>query len=226
MISRLAILGAAIGIGQFGLGAGPLTTQAAPAHLIYLFRDFLKPGADSAYRVVEDDAAQVCADLRCPNPYLGLESLTGPHEAWWLNAFDRDADTGRVRQAYAANERLSRALAAATARKADLIGPPVEGFGVYRADLSRGPAWSPVGARFVVITVSRTPRPLLGSVWVVDHSTWYGLRPARTRRDAEAAAASEPGARVFAVRPNWSMPAPAWVAADPGFWRAAPRPKR
>jgi len=24
------------------------------------------------------------------------------------------------------------------------------------------------------------------------------------------------------VRPNWSMPAPEWVAADPDFWRSAP----
>ncbi len=40
--------------------------------------------------------------------------------------------------------------------------------------------------------------------------------------------AHKQGARIFAVRPNWSMPAPEWVAADPDFWRLAPapRPKR
>ena len=38
-------------------------------------------------RIIENDGAQICADLRCPNPYLALESLSGPHEAWWLNVF-------------------------------------------------------------------------------------------------------------------------------------------
>jgi enterochelin esterase-like enzyme len=37
--------------------------------------------------------------------------------------------------------------------------------------------------------------------------------------------AAEQGARIFAVRPNWSMPAPEWVAADPDFWRLAPVPR-
>ena len=43
---------------------------------------------------VPGESAQICADLRCPNPYLGIESLGEPHEAWWLNVFATEADTG------------------------------------------------------------------------------------------------------------------------------------
>jgi hypothetical protein len=76
----------------------------------------------------------------------------------------------------------------------------------------------------MLVTVTRSRRPAEGSVWEVADSTLYVLRPVRTRREAEALAA-EQGARIFAVRPNWSMPAPEWIAADPEFWRLAPAPR-
>jgi len=202
----------------------PLLAQQAPPRLMYIYRDSLKRGVDSAYRAIEDEGAQICADLKCPNPYLALESLSGPHEAWWLNAFASEADTTRVVNAYAANRPLTEALGAVVKRKNTLIGTPIEGFGVYRPDLSWGPAWSVAGARFMLVTVMRSRRPAEGSVWEVADSTLYNFRPVRTLQQAEALAA-EQGARLFAVRPNWSMPAPEWVAADPDFWRLAPVPR-
>jgi hypothetical protein len=202
----------------------PLLGQQAPPRLIYVYRDSLKRGVDSTYRAIEDDGAQICADLKCPNPYLGLESLNGPHEGWWLNAFASEADTTRVVKAYAANRPLMEALGVVAKRKDAVIGRPIKGFGVYRPALSRGPPWSVAGAQFMVVTVTRSRRPAEGSVWEMADSTLYVLRPVRTRQQAEALA-SEQGARIFAVRPNWSMPAPEWLAADPDFWRLAPAPR-
>lgn len=202
-----------------------LLAPQAPPRFLYIYRDSLKAGVDSAYRAIENEAAQICADLECPNPYLALESLTGPHEAWWLNAFATEADTARVARAYAAKGPLSERLGAVARRKSPLIGTPIEGFAVHRPDLSRGPAWPVAGARFMVVSVGRARRPgSEGSVWKTKDSTLYVFRPVRTRREAEALARA-PGARIFAVRPSWSMPAPEWVAADPDFWRPAPRPR-
>jgi hypothetical protein len=201
----------------------PLLAQQASPRIMYIYRDSLKSGVDSAYRAIENEAAQICADLKCPNPYLGLESLGRPHEAWWLNAFATEADTTRVVNAYAANRPLMEALDAVANRKAPLIGTPISGYGVYRPDLSRGPPWSVAGSRFMLVKITRSRRPAEGSVWEVADSTLYILRPLRTRQQAEALAADQ-GARIFAVRPNWSMPAPEWVAADPDFWRLAPGP--
>ena len=199
----------------------PLVAQSGTPRFLYFYRDSLKAGVDSAYRVIENDGAQICADRHCPNPYLGLESLTMPHEAWWLNTFATPADTARVAKVYATDRGLATALAGIAQRKAALIGAPVQGFAIYRPDLSRGPVWSVAGAHYIVVTITRDRRPNHGSVWMTADSTLYILRPVRTHREADALR-REAGARVFAIRPNWSMPAAAWVAADPAFWRAAP----
>jgi len=206
------------------LPSSALGQRAAP-RFMYIYRDSLKRGVDSAFRVIENDAAQICADLRCPNPYLGLESLSGPHEAWWLNTFATAADTVRVARIYATDRALSTALGAIAQRKAALIGTPIQGFAQYRPDLSRGRTWSVARARYVVVTVTREHRAAEGSVWMMADSTLYILRPARTVREATELAGVT-GARVFAIRPNWSMPAPDWVAADPAFWHEAPVAKK
>lgn len=214
MIMRTIIL-------LLGLIASPLLAQDATPRFMYIYRDSLKNGVDSAYRAIENDGAQICADLHCPNPYVGLESLSGPHEAWWLNTFASAADTARVSHSYATRQALSAALGRVAQRKSALIGTPVQGFAMYRRHLSRGPAWSLAGARFIVIAVTRDLRLANGSVWVTADSTGYVLRPVRTAREAEDQA-RENHARVFAVRPNWSMPTRAWIDADPVFWRGAP----
>lgn len=202
-----------------------LPSQVSVPRFLYIYRDTLKRGIDSTYRVIENDGAQVCADLGCPNPYLGMESLNGPHEAWWLNTFATAADTERVSKIYATDRTLSAALGAVAQRKAALIGTPVQGFAVYRPDLSHGPGWSAAGARFIVVTVTRDHRPVKGSVWMMADSMVYILRPVRSYGEAELLGCGK-SARIFAIRPSWSMPAPAWVAADPGFWHAAPVAKK
>ena len=159
-----------------------------------------------------------------PIHYIGLESLSGIHEAWWINVFASEADTARVAKAYALDRALSGALAEVAQRKAALIGTPVQGFAIYRPDLSHGPAWSITRARFLVVAVTRARRPADGSVWETPDSTRYILRTFRTRRAADLAARAA-GGRVFALRPNWSMPAAEWVQADPAFWQAAPVPR-
>jgi hypothetical protein len=155
---------------------------------------------------------------------LALESLNEPHEVFWLNAFASAADTTRVVNAYAGNPPLTEALGLTVKRKETLIGKPIEGFAVYRRDLSRGPGWSVAGARYMLVYTTRSRKPADGSVWELTDSTLYVFRPLKTAEQAKALAA-ERNARVFAVRPNWSMPAPEWVAADPEFWRLAPVPK-
>jgi hypothetical protein len=209
-----------------GLLSPPLLSQGTPPRFLYIYRDSLRHGVDSSYTGIENDAAQVCADFRCPNPYLALESLTGPHEAWWLNAFATERDTARVAAAYATDHVLGAALGAIATRKQALIGIPIQGFAVFRPDLSRGPPWAVAGARFMLVTVTRTSPPRGGSVWQMADSTFYVFRPMKARQPAERLAGRSPGMRLFAIRANWSMPAEEWAAADPGFWGLAPVPRR
>lgn len=202
-----------------------LAAQGPLPRFLYIYRDSLKAGADSAYRAIENDGAQVCVDLQCPNPYFAIESVNGSHEVWWINAFDTEKDTTRVANAYAADHRLTEALAGIAARKQPLIGRPTQGFATYRGGMSASPRWTIVGARYVVIEVTRRHPSLRGSAWEMTDSTLYVFRAARTRPQAEALARGRQ-ARVFTVRPNWSMPAPEWIRADPEFWRGAPSPHK
>jgi hypothetical protein len=201
-----------------------LLAQPSPPRLMFIYRDSLKAGADSAFNAIENEAAQICADFRCPNPYLGLESVSGPREAWWINTFATAADTTRVVKAYAANRSLSAALEEISRRKKALVGTAIQHYAVYRPELSRGSGWRVAGARFMVVTVRRTRTPADGSVWETADSTLYVFRAVRTRAEGDSLARAA-GARTFAVRASWSMPAAAWVAADPQFWRLAPTPK-
>jgi hypothetical protein len=200
-----------------------LLAQPSPPRLMFIYRESLKPGADSAFNAIENEAARICADFRCPNPYLGLEALSGAREAWWINTFATAADTTRVVKAYAANRPLSEALEGISRRKKALVGAPIQHYAVYRPEFSRGPGWRVAGARFMVVTVRRSLTAAEGSVWESADSTLYVFRWVRTREQADSLAPAA-GARAFAVRATWSMPAAEWVAADPDFWRLAPVP--
>ena len=85
-------------------------------------------------------------------------------------------------------------------------------------------AWSVTDARFMVVRITRQREPTDGSVFETADSTLYVLRSAQTHREA-AGLARAGVARIFGVRPNWSMPAPEGIAADSTFWRLAPVPR-
>lgn len=201
--------------------------QAGAPDLLQIYRDSLRPGADDAYRKVEEDAARICAELGFPNPHLALESLSGPKEIWWLNAFASEDARKRVASDYAANRPLVDALEGIAKRKEGLVAAPVDQIGRYRPDLSGGAVWDPTGARFVVATVGRDAAGSGAAVFETQDGTFFVLQPARSREEAEAIARTAgPGATPFAVRPNWGMPAKAWVDADPEFWKPGPTARR
>jgi hypothetical protein len=71
-----------------------------------------------------------------------------------------------------------------------------------------------------VIAVTKRDRPAEGTVFEASDGTCFSLQAAQTREEADRKAATAgPETRVFAVRPECSMPADEWVVADPSFWR-------
>jgi hypothetical protein len=196
-----------------------------PPQILQVFREPLKPGTDAPYDAIERETSSIAATLGCPNPYLGIEALTGPKEVWYFNGYASPADRQRVWDAYAANATLMAALTTSGARKAPLTLPPTEAFARYRPDLSQGPAWAPGHGRFLVIAVTNSAEgdsPLKGTVFESDDGTRFTIVPAHTREEADrTAAAAGSAVSVFAVRPGWSFPAQQWVDADPSFWATA-----
>ena len=49
--------------------------QTQPPQILQVYRDFLKAGSDAAYERIEQDAQRICFELKCPHPYVGIESL-------------------------------------------------------------------------------------------------------------------------------------------------------
>lgn len=191
----------------------------APA-ILQIFREPLKPGTDAEYREIEDDTARIAIELRCPHPYLGVESLTGPKEVWWLNGYESQAEIKQVEAEYRKNAALMAALVRNSERKSVLTLPPIDVFAAYRPDLSRGTRWILGHGRFLVITVTKSERVGDGTVFEAPDGTRFAVNPCGTREEADVkAAAAAPDTRVFAVRPNWSLPAKEWIAADPAFWK-------
>lgn len=195
----------------------------APPSLLQIYREPIKPGAEAEYDRIESETARQCAELRCAHAYLALESLDGPKEVWWFNGFDSPADRKAAVEAWEKNKAALAVLARNRERKAPLTGEGAEVLTEYQPDLSTGPPWRLGHGRYVVIAVTTGAPPMGGTVYAAPDGTRYVIGEARTREEAEATARSAGAAaraRVFAVRPRWSHPAPDWIAADPGLWRA------
>jgi len=54
--------------------------QERPPQSLQIVRESLNKGGEAAYKEIEQDAARIGADLKCPNSHLAVESLTGPKE--------------------------------------------------------------------------------------------------------------------------------------------------
>ena len=201
--------------------------QDRPPQILEIYREFWKPGNVATSRKTEVEASQICVELKCPHPYLGLESLTGPKEAWFLNGFVSSTEQTQVGVDYQKNSALIDALNQILVRKKPLSrADDVNVFAKYQQSLSHGAPWILGQGRFLVITITKRDLSaksnlvIDGTAFEADDGTRFIFSAARTRREAIArATAAGSKTRVFAVRPYWSLPAKDWIAMDPSFWR-------
>lgn len=63
------------------------SARAQTPRILYISREFWKPGYEAELSRIEAEAARVCIGLGVPRPYLGIESLTGSKEVWYINGF-------------------------------------------------------------------------------------------------------------------------------------------
>jgi hypothetical protein len=224
----------------------PLAAQDHPAPLVWIAREQVQPGKMGVYLNLEEAAARTCAQLKCPNPYFALTSLTGPNEAWWINGFDTADTMEKVQREYAANPELVQAMATVDGNKTNLIYPGTNLIARLRNDLSVYDG--AVAPHFFSISILHVPPGSLQTFtkaraqfkatlehngrpqWVYQVTsgsadfTFLVMTPARTMHETQtipafddASASSE--TRLYAVSPSLSMPAQSWIEADPDFWR-------
>ena len=196
-------------------------SPAHPPQILEVAREYLKPGAVPAVHQIEVDAAQICIRLKFPHRYLVIESLTGPKEFWYLNAFNSQAELDEIGREYEANKALTSALAENLKRKAPyLAAESTNVFLNYRPELSGGTPWEMGHGRFLVTAWTKGPVGARGTVFEGPDGNRLVIRTARTLGEAESMAAAA-GARtyVFAIHPELGWPDEEWVGADPQFWR-------
>lgn len=209
-------------LGFFASLAQPLLAEGPPP-LVQVYREQIKAGAADVYSRVEEDVARICARVKCPNPYLALEAEKGEKEIWWLNTFASEADRERVVKAYD-QEAVREALRDIPQRKQGLATGGRNVIATRRDDLCDGSSWQMTGARFFVITESRVDFKAVGCVFQSRDGTRFGLAPVASRRAADRVLAKIGAtAKLYAVRPEWSLPDARWVSADPDFWNRVAR---
>jgi hypothetical protein len=190
-----------------------------PPPLLLVVQERLKPNALATYDFLETEIARACVMLGCPNPYLALESAEGEKEVWWLNAFSSAEHQQRVEQGYRENEALMSQLDVLAQQKTALTDPPRTFLTKHRPDLSGDAEFELGRARYVVALEQRDYRTHGHAVYESADGTRFILSTTPTRADADRAAERlGTGARIFAVRAAWSVPANEWKEADRVFW--------
>lgn len=186
---------------------------------LLLVRERLRPGSETDYDLNERQIAASGRAGGCPHPYLALVPLLRPHEVWWLNAFASEAERDGVAGAYAMNETLMATLTPLVARKEALR----EVFATTSASQAPHPgdgaALELTGARFVVVALSDGPAQTSGAVFTASDGQSLAMATAPTRMAADDwAKRLGNDAHLTQIMPRWSVPDPAWVAADARFW--------
>ncbi|HLJ51723.1 MAG TPA: hypothetical protein VKU01_37210 [Bryobacteraceae bacterium] len=205
------------------LGLAMQTSARAQApRILYISREFWKPGHDATLNRIEAEAARVCIGLGVPHPYLGIESLTGSKEVWYINGFASTEELSQITEAYNKQQELLAAMNRFAQQRAAFESEPHrEGSATYRPELSRGAEWKMGQDRFLVIAVTKGNPHSDGPVFESQDGVRFVVTTAKSRAEADAKlAAAGPDAKVFAVRPEFSMPAAEWVASDPSFWHS------
>jgi hypothetical protein len=184
--------------------------------ILQIYRETVTPGRERDYDALERDTATNAARLGCPNPYVAAESLRGPTVIWFFNAYDSAAEQRRGAHSYMHNAKLMAALARNSSHKAEFTGNTSDVFAEYRADASKGATWAPGLGRFLCIVEITSNADARGAVFDTADGARFVVTAWTTRDAAEQV--EHPQGHLLAVKPSWSVPAPAWVAADREFW--------
>ena len=173
--------------------------QARPPQILYISRDYLKADAVAANRKLERLAEDLCRTLGFAHPYLTIESVSGPAEMWYLNAFDSQVEVDKLTREYQQNTKLLAALNHITQQKVALKRQDsTEEFAHFRSDLSSGDPWIIGRGQFFVILFFYGNPPLNGTVFEMKDGSRMLVRTVKSPSDAYVLAASAGStARVF-----------------------------
>jgi hypothetical protein len=200
----------------------PVCTLEQPTELLFVSQDHFRSGVSRAVDGVERDGVSVCRSHRCPNAYLGIETVKGPREIWYPTPAVSQVEMDGFGRVYAENKTLADALAVVVARRKPFLARATVTHLMRRAHQSGGAnGWNAGCGRYLVIATRIRSRRAGQADFVEDEGATYSIIGVRTLKEAQALVkAAGATARAFRVRADFSIPAAAWVKADRSFWRA------
>ena len=111
----------------------------APPPLLQITREEVKPGHGGPHAVTETAWARALAKGKSMDHYLGLTSLTGPSEAWFINGYASYADWEAKQNEFEKNPAMQKEIAKIAQEDGEHLTGSRSILAAYRKDLSFGP---------------------------------------------------------------------------------------
>lgn len=110
-----------------------------PPPLMMFYREEVKPGHGAAHTATESAWGRVLAKGKSTDHYLGMTSLTGPSEAWFIMGYASYADWEAKQNEGDKNPALKKEIEAAAQKDGEHLSGTRSFLAAYRKDLSYGP---------------------------------------------------------------------------------------
>jgi hypothetical protein len=124
----------------------------APPPWVNIVREVVKPGKGPAHSKHEAAWARALEAAKYPGASLGIVSITGPNENWWLNGAASAADIEKLNAAYAASPALNAVDDKFVPPEADYLNNTFVMLAKFRDDLSYSSGTPMTSMRYMAIT--------------------------------------------------------------------------
>lgn len=112
--------------------------EGAPPKVLQIIREQVKPGKTSAHEKLEMGWPRAYAKANWPSGWIGMASVTGAPEAWFLSGWDSYAAFEKNEESFDKNAALKAENDQMSMQDGDLLSGWANILATYRADLSYG----------------------------------------------------------------------------------------
>jgi hypothetical protein len=150
-----ALLGfALVNASPVGAQATPTPREPAdPPNLLTIYREEVKPGKAAAHTSNEQAWAAAFTKGQAPMQWLGMTTIGGPNEAWFLSPYDSFAAFQKVQDAMESSTALTAEEEKYSALDGDLLSRTSTIIARYQPELSYQPKVAIAQMRFMQIDV-------------------------------------------------------------------------
>jgi hypothetical protein len=113
-----------------------MANSAEPPKVLRIYREEMKPGKGAVHEKVEAGYVRALSKTSWPIHYIGMSALSGPSEAWFMEAHDSFASIEKEEMDVEKMPELKAELAALDEQDGDLRTGGIGVIAVYQPDLS------------------------------------------------------------------------------------------